>query len=530
MSVRKEIGDLSNEELQRFISALQEVKKSGFFDNYAEVHIQQSGGVHSAPIFFPWHRKYVNEFEKELQKIDSSVSLPYWDWTLDSQAPEKSMVFREDYFGGNGAGSSYCVQNGPFKSWKVGEQCLSRSFDGGDRISAFIAPEALKNILATTNSYKTFHETIEYGSHGLVHTSIGGNMATMRSSYDPLFWLHHSMIDKIWDDYQKISKKNMKDYPELDQILPYFNVPVSSVMDNSENCVIYNKPTRLTNRTGNEKNKSTTITTVVPTVVTTTSTPPISSVSTSLDNSSFSDNNTSDIPTPTSPVSISTIVPTDTDTVTSTEVPTETSQDSKSTTASSTTESETFSTTTSSTSEFSSTTSFTTFATVTKTLDSSFPTNLPTQNFTLYSDNPTVCRLTPLQPIDIEHTDPTIVKVNGKDDMVLPDPFDRSENILIRSLPQLPEYWIKMNKISSEVVEKVYRRQMKVIAALNYQSKKYKFLSVASRKVVNRSGERVNKVKYRYRGKAALMNSKSSLPSYYSSLALVFAGLIVSIF
>ena len=34
--------------------------------------------AHNAPAFLPWHRAFLLEFEREMQKIDPRVALPYW--------------------------------------------------------------------------------------------------------------------------------------------------------------------------------------------------------------------------------------------------------------------------------------------------------------------------------------------------------------------------------------------------------------------------------------------------------------------
>src|SRR6267378_2401282 len=34
--------------------------------------------------------------------------------------------------------------------------------------------------------------------HGWVHNAVGGTMGSSRSPADPLFWLHHAMVDRLW--------------------------------------------------------------------------------------------------------------------------------------------------------------------------------------------------------------------------------------------------------------------------------------------------------------------------------------------
>jgi hypothetical protein len=41
------------------------------------------------------------------------------------------------------------------------------------------------------------------GEHGGVHLAVGGQMETERSPADPLFWLHHANVDRIWARWQE---------------------------------------------------------------------------------------------------------------------------------------------------------------------------------------------------------------------------------------------------------------------------------------------------------------------------------------
>jgi tyrosinase len=50
------------------------------YNNLALIH--QNHCQHGWERFLPWHRIYMYEFEKALQDQCSSVTMPYWDWTL----------------------------------------------------------------------------------------------------------------------------------------------------------------------------------------------------------------------------------------------------------------------------------------------------------------------------------------------------------------------------------------------------------------------------------------------------------------
>ena len=50
-------------------------------------------------------------------------------------------------------------------------------------------------------TFTAFSGALE-GPHGWVHNAVGGTMGTSTSPKDPLFWLHHGLIDKLFADWQ----------------------------------------------------------------------------------------------------------------------------------------------------------------------------------------------------------------------------------------------------------------------------------------------------------------------------------------
>src|SRR5262249_11212827 len=63
--------------------------------------------------------------------------------------------------------------------------------------SSSVTTADLDPIFADTNFF-TFRQQIEGTPHNNVHSYIGGTMGTGGSALDPLFWVHHCMVDYCW--------------------------------------------------------------------------------------------------------------------------------------------------------------------------------------------------------------------------------------------------------------------------------------------------------------------------------------------
>lgn len=50
-------------------------------------------------------------------------------------------------------------------------------------------------------AYDTFVTRFELDQHTFVHRAVGGDMDGSASPNDPVFWLHHSFVDKIWTQW-----------------------------------------------------------------------------------------------------------------------------------------------------------------------------------------------------------------------------------------------------------------------------------------------------------------------------------------
>ncbi|KAJ3061034.1 hypothetical protein HK102_009277, partial [Quaeritorhiza haematococci] len=147
-----------------------------------------------------------------LQTCNPNVNATFWDWSLDSQAPEKSIIF--DYFGHNGQNEEEpCVIDGPFANWQAyfpEPHCVKRYFGGSSgpnaTVPALYSPEEMYLIIEESRTFDEFRGWFEYTAHNMVHDFVGGRKGEMtgfHSTNDPIFFVHHSNIDRYWYLWQK---------------------------------------------------------------------------------------------------------------------------------------------------------------------------------------------------------------------------------------------------------------------------------------------------------------------------------------
>ncbi|GGL70168.1 tyrosinase [Streptomyces fumigatiscleroticus] len=234
---RRDVSTLTRGERRRFVGALLEVKRRGEYDEFVRIHIDHyvpdgERGLrtaHMAPTFLPWHRQFLLELERALRRVESSVTVPYWDWTRNRTAT--SVPWIPDLLGGNGRRSDRRVTTGPFAhaegNWTLREGVTDGEFltrDLGRARDPIALPTAsdlewaLKDPVYDTAPWDStakrgFRNKLEgwgagHGSgswrnHNRVHRWVGGAMVGGASVNDPVFWLHHAFIDLQWSRWQR---------------------------------------------------------------------------------------------------------------------------------------------------------------------------------------------------------------------------------------------------------------------------------------------------------------------------------------
>lgn len=256
MAIRKSATDLPDNERDLYIDAVQKLKKkfvagspTSVYDQFVAVHLgivaltlvvrnaagdifpgsasgpaQGINGAHNGSAFLPWHREYLRRYEIELQTIHPLVTLPYWDWTDHGGTDNK--LFVDAFMGDRGQAvppNGAPVATGPFKAgpdWPILEELHIRWPNpffsspvvplGTDlrrqesNINDLADVGRIKNLLEI-KAYSPFRAELEGGQlmHNHGHVWIGGSMLPMTSPNDPIFFMHHAMVDRIWSIWQQ---------------------------------------------------------------------------------------------------------------------------------------------------------------------------------------------------------------------------------------------------------------------------------------------------------------------------------------
>ncbi|KAI8902647.1 hypothetical protein BC833DRAFT_519833, partial [Globomyces pollinis-pini] len=193
--------------LQRTPSRIAPNSRNTLYQDFVEVHRSIVPTAHGLPIFLPWHRFMLAAFDHALRtNCQYRGRMPYWDWSVDSQSPERSEIWSNtNGFGGNGNPQTGCI-SGPFSNYRsVQGQCVRRQWGNGQGtlIGAQYPPAQIEQILRST-SFTQFRNSLETLPHNSIHNAIGGDMFnTAISVNDPVFFLHHRNVDRLWYVWQR---------------------------------------------------------------------------------------------------------------------------------------------------------------------------------------------------------------------------------------------------------------------------------------------------------------------------------------
>ena len=185
------------------------------YEKTVTLHLDAKDQAKLPHIFLPWHRWFLVEFENLLRRIDCRVTIPYWNWSKKThhwwRGSGNEDLWNSGDHGLGGDGSVHgenCVENGPFSKdkWRLldvsGGGCLKRKFL--KRSIKYDIQHVNRTLSLPLEDFENFEETIRVTYHNEPHNVIGGTMVDpLVTANAPEMLLHHSLVDKLWYEWQK---------------------------------------------------------------------------------------------------------------------------------------------------------------------------------------------------------------------------------------------------------------------------------------------------------------------------------------
>jgi tyrosinase len=224
------------------------------YDLFVQIHATGATAAawHGTSFFLPAHKWYLWVYESACiltaykhmtalgitQNQACNIAVPYWDWTLDFDSnsndnicpvltENNSGIWNSNAFGtatvqypsyyvrdGIAAQSGWVTVAKTSNSWQNPTSSQYPFYDnhlkrelycGPDGYNLNVGPSQAMNMIVTNKQFLNFATWLETTMHGIIHMFCGFSMSQMVSPDDPLFFLHHCNVDRlyhVWIDCQ----------------------------------------------------------------------------------------------------------------------------------------------------------------------------------------------------------------------------------------------------------------------------------------------------------------------------------------
>lgn len=192
--------------------------------------------AHGTPLFLPWHRAYLYRLERAMRDQVPDAMLAWWDWRTPSGSQGQVPSAYADEMADGG--------DNPLYSGRVPDDALRQGRERGAGVEDVTrrrpsldlplpTPEQIRDLIEIRD-FETFTDEID-SIHGGVHMWVGGHMGQIDfAAFDPIFWAHHGMIDRIWRQWQVRHGEAGPPRTIWDRALEPFGMTVRETLDVTE--------------------------------------------------------------------------------------------------------------------------------------------------------------------------------------------------------------------------------------------------------------------------------------------------------
>ena len=208
--VRRDHRLLDSTQRQTFNNALATLDTNPAWQTLMNYHVGGIYRMHSmhGPIgtqrFLSWHRQYLFQAEQMLRAVEPTITIPYWDYASDTARPD----------------------------WVRKPTGVSRPAPVGP---GFLPSGATISTILGRGDYAGFTVDLENNAHNQVHNWCKGTLQNpSTASFDPIFWLLHGNVDRLWAIWQETHFTPGVHAPAItgtDRVLDPWSVTITDVDD-----------------------------------------------------------------------------------------------------------------------------------------------------------------------------------------------------------------------------------------------------------------------------------------------------------
>lgn len=226
------VAAMQNEHEDKRISWLYQAAIHGTYEEPEQKLWNQC--THGSWFFVSWHRIFlfyfeeiVRSFVKKLHGSEAAEvwALPYWNYCRGGEYASLPEAFRQPATSSN---PLYVEERSPLIN--AGGQIRRAAYESTKALARphFIGVEEFGSGREEVRQFGHNGGVFEITPHGTVHDSVGGGgwMSDIRkAAKDPIFWLHHCNIDRIWAQWiaQGGGRENPTEAAWLDQSFHFFD-------------------------------------------------------------------------------------------------------------------------------------------------------------------------------------------------------------------------------------------------------------------------------------------------------------------
>ncbi|HKE23555.1 MAG TPA: tyrosinase family protein [Bryobacteraceae bacterium] len=199
---------------------------------------------HGTWFFLPWHRMYLGFFERIVRAAVAKLggpadwTLPYWNYSDTTNPNAKTLppCFRETTLPDGSPNPLFAIQGVSIlraPGINAGDPSVIPDEDvdlSGCLTEGFFSPDVDTTVgdLGFGGPATGFNHdalafgtnSVEFNPHNAIHVNVGGQwrqrgetidgwmMNPDTAALDPIFWLHHANIDRLWSVWNRISAAN----------------------------------------------------------------------------------------------------------------------------------------------------------------------------------------------------------------------------------------------------------------------------------------------------------------------------------